>query len=110
MLLRRVTQLGDVPVVITIDTNSDIENMANLQQQIVAGHWIDVGAHHYQCRGLQPEATHKTYDLKWDTKEVSPGKTRIDIILANRPAFAMITDFRQTYGLGCDSHAMLELD
>ena len=93
--------LGDVPCVLYMDANMDVRHSAVFQHAVCSGDWCDVGA---RWHSMQGRAVPATFSLSgaWDSREVGGGRTRIDLLLANRSAARVVSHYTERWDQGTD--------
>lgn len=93
-VLLAASQLGEVPVVIAGDLNQDPDTVPAIILALATGEWYDVAAEWARRSGRPPAATFSKSG-QWEDTRVGPGRSRIDVVLANRTAMAAVVDVRQ---------------
>ena len=104
-ILLRCLECGDTPYVVCGDFNITPQESPTISALITKGHIIDVPTAH----GLGAQSTFSADGLPQQGVE-GKGRTRIDSILANKAAFALITKCRYRWDLCCSDHVPIEID
>ena len=102
-VLAVASTLGDVPIVVAGDFNTQPDHSAILLAAYATGKWHDVAASVAAAAGVTPAAT------CYNRSDRSNGGTRIDYVLANSVAFTAVENLTLVQDSGVPTHLPLRL-
>ena len=104
-LFNYATSLGQMPVLLCLDSNTTLQNSLALNQALASKQWTDLGAFFSRDN---PEPTFSS-STKWDKFSPGKGVTRPDLIIANSAALGLCPSFTLRRDLTVKGHLGLQV-